>query len=62
MAMLRVSSVTVMVTVAGGTLSNFSGTGTGYSATFTPTVGSTAAGTVSVPREWQERCNATRAS
>jgi hypothetical protein len=36
------------VTVAGGTLSNFSGSGQSYKATFTPTVNSTAPGTVSV--------------
>lgn len=36
------------VTVTGGTLSNFSGTGTTYTATLTPTTSSTTAATVSV--------------
>ena len=36
------------ITVSGGTLSNFSGSGTNYSATFTPAVNSTAQGFVSV--------------
>ena len=36
------------VTVTGGTLSNFSGSGVLYSATFTPTANSTTAGSVSV--------------
>ena len=36
------------VTVTGGTLSNFSGSGTNYSATFTPTANSTTQGSVSV--------------
>ncbi|OYV03630.1 MAG: flagellar protein, partial [Verrucomicrobiales bacterium VVV1] len=36
------------VTVSGGTLSNFSGSGTSYTATFTPTAGSTADSVVSV--------------
>jgi hypothetical protein len=36
------------VTVAGGTLSNFTGSGTNYSATFTPTANSTTQGSVSV--------------
>jgi serralysin len=36
------------VAVSGGTLSNFSGSGTSYTATFTPTANSTTAGVVSV--------------
>ncbi|WP_186500738.1 Ig-like domain-containing protein [Synechococcus sp. A15-60] len=36
------------VTVSGGTLSNFSGSGTSYSATFTPTADSTTDGVISV--------------
>jgi len=36
------------ITVSGGTLSNFSGSGSSYSATFTPTANSTANGVVSV--------------
>ena len=36
------------ITVSGGTLSNFSGSGTSYSATFTPTANSTTNGVVSV--------------
>ncbi|OYU29655.1 MAG: hypothetical protein CFE39_17555, partial [Comamonadaceae bacterium PBBC2] len=36
------------VTVSGGTLSNFSGSGTSYTATFTPTAGSTADSVISV--------------
>jgi Ca2+-binding RTX toxin-like protein len=36
------------VTVSGGTLSNFSGSGTNYTATFTPNTNSTANGVVSV--------------
>jgi hypothetical protein len=36
------------ITVTGGTLSNFSGSGTSYTATLTPTVNSTTSGTVSV--------------
>jgi hypothetical protein len=36
------------ITVIGGTLSNFSGSGTSYTATLTPTVNSTTSGTVSV--------------
>ena len=36
------------VTVTGGTLSNFSGSGTSYTALFTPTANSTASGVVSV--------------
>jgi len=36
------------LTVSGGTLSNFKGSGTSYSATFTPAVNSTASGVVSV--------------
>ncbi len=36
------------ITVAGGTLSNFSGSGTSYTATFTPTDGSVANGTANV--------------
>ncbi|OYV02617.1 MAG: hypothetical protein CFE26_21930, partial [Verrucomicrobiales bacterium VVV1] len=36
------------ITVTGGTLSNFSGSGTSYTATFTPTAGSTANGVISV--------------
>ena len=36
------------VTVSGGTLSNFSGTGASYTATFTPTAASTTAGSISV--------------
>ena len=36
------------VTVTGGTLTNFTGRGTSYSATFTPTVSSTADGVISV--------------
>ena len=36
------------ITVSGGTLSNFSGSGTSYTATFTPTANSTANGVVSV--------------
>ena len=36
------------VTVSGGTLSNFAGSGTSYSATFTPDASSNVAGTVSV--------------
>jgi len=36
------------IAVAGGTLSNFSGSGTSYTATFTPTAGFTGSGTVSV--------------
>ena len=34
--------------VAGGTLSNFAGSGTTYTATFTPTAGFSGSGTVSV--------------
>ena len=37
------------VVVTGGTLSGFSGSGTGYNAIFTPAAGSTADGTISVP-------------
>ena len=36
------------VAVSGGTLSNFTGSGTSYTATFTPTADSTTTGTVSV--------------
>ena len=36
------------ITVSGGTLSNFSGSGAGYTATFTPTANSTVPGEVSV--------------
>jgi len=36
------------ITSSGGTISNFAGTGTSYTATFTPTVSSTANGVVSV--------------
>ena len=36
------------ITVSGGTLSNFSGSGTTYSATFTPLENSTVAGLVSL--------------
>jgi hypothetical protein len=36
------------VTVSGGTLSNFSGTGASYTATFTPTAASTTPGSISV--------------
>ena len=36
------------VTVSGGTLSNFTGSGTGYTATFTPTVASTTPGSITV--------------
>ncbi|MFA6961388.1 MAG: Ig-like domain-containing protein [Opitutaceae bacterium] len=36
------------VTVSGGTLSNFTGSGTSYTATFTPTADSTVAGAISV--------------
>ena len=36
------------ITVSGGTLSNFSGSGTSYTATFTPTANSTTPGVVSV--------------
>lgn len=36
------------ITVSGGTLSNFSGSGMAYTATFTPTANSTAAGVISV--------------
>jgi len=36
------------ITVSGGTLSNFSGSGTNYTATFTPTANSTTPGVVSV--------------
>jgi hypothetical protein len=42
------SFVAADVTVSGGTLSNFSGSGTTYTALFTPTANSTATGTVSV--------------
>lgn len=36
------------IAISGGTLSNFSGSGTSYSATFTPTANSTTAGVISV--------------
>ncbi len=36
------------VTVSGGALSNFTGSGTNYSATFTPTINSTTSGVISV--------------
>jgi glutamine amidotransferase-like uncharacterized protein len=37
------------VVVTGGTLSGFAGSGTGYTAIFTPTANSTASGTITVP-------------
>ena len=48
---LNVASTTFTssdVTVSGGTLSNFSGSGTSYTATFTPTANSTSNGVISV--------------
>ncbi|NBR24638.1 MAG: VCBS repeat-containing protein, partial [Micrococcales bacterium] len=48
---LNVSSTTFIssdITVSGGTLSNFSGSGTSYTATFTPTANSTTNGVISV--------------